>query len=333
MASTYEKLNRLKLRLMTSSATVEELASYMDCNIRTIFRFLNDLAKENSGLRKIKNPGQPRRFRIEATKSNANTPLVRSLKKIHKELTDHAEIRYTKVINKTIDLLEGKSTEPDSAPEAISLDPDFIIDHGPFSEYDISEARIERYLTAIKKCQCMKIQYKQGSSGEIQKLEIWPLKLILRMGTLYLAYSTEKTKSAKPKLLVVKRIIQESVLQNFFTPQEVDVNSFYKYCYGKWVGDSEETKAIKLVLLVKEPWLETQFRESHFNPPVKIKKNKNQSIIELNLYNSPDLRKWIIGLLPEIEILEPASFRDEIKKIVQVSLKSLKDSTKSSVKE
>ena len=155
MASTYEKLNRLKLRLMTSPATVEELANYMDCNTRTIFRFLKDLSKENSSLRKIKNPGQPRRFFIEQTKNNVNAPLIRSLRKLHKELTDHAEIRYTKVINKAIDALEGKTPETDCAPEAISLDPDFIIDHGPFSEYDISEARIERYLTAIKKGQCI----------------------------------------------------------------------------------------------------------------------------------------------------------------------------------
>ena len=58
MASTYEKLNQLKLRLTASSATVDELANYMDCNKRTIFRFLSDLAKENCGLRKIKNPGR-----------------------------------------------------------------------------------------------------------------------------------------------------------------------------------------------------------------------------------------------------------------------------------
>lgn len=299
---------------MTSPATVEELANYMDCNTRTIFRFLKDLSKENSSLRKIKNPGQPRRFFIEQTKNNVNAPLIRSLRKLHKELTDHAEIRYTKVINKAIDALEGKTPETDCAPEAISLDPDFIIDHGPFSEYDISEARIERYLTAIKKGQCMKVHYMQGSSGEIQKLEIRPLKLILRMGTLYLAYSTEKTKNVKPKLLVVKRIRQESLMQEFFKPQEIDVQNFYKYCYGKWVGDSEKTVILKLLLLVKEPWLESQFRESHFNPPAKIKKQKNHSTIELNLYDSPDLRKWIIGLLPDIEIIEPVLFKEEIKK-------------------
>ncbi|HOG67757.1 MAG TPA: WYL domain-containing protein [Fibrobacteraceae bacterium] len=324
MASTYEKLNRLKLRLMTSPATVEELANYMDCNTRTIFRFLKDLSKENSSLRKIKNPGQPRRFFIEQTKNNVNAPLIRSLRKLHKELTDHAEIRYTKVINKAIDALEGKTPETDCAPEAISLDPDFIIDHGPFSEYDISEARIERYLTAIKKGQCMKVHYMQGSSGEIQKLEIRPLKLILRMGTLYLAYSTEKTKNVKPKLLVVKRIRQESLMQEFFKLQEIDVQNFYKYCYGKWVGDSEKTVILKLLLLVKEPWLESQFRESHFNPPAKIKKQKNHSTIELNLYDSPDLRKWIIGLLPDIEIIEPVLFKEEIKKMIQTSLKALK---------
>ncbi len=309
---------------MTSPATVEELANYMDCNTRTIFRFLKDLSKENSSLRKIKNPGQPRRFFIEQTKNNVNAPLIRSLRKLHKELTDHAEIRYTKVINKAIDALEGKTPETDCAPEAISLDPDFIIDHGPFSEYDISEARIERYLTAIKKGQCMKVHYMQGSSGEIQKLEIRPLKLILRMGTLYLAYSTEKTKNVKPKLLVVKRIRQESLMQEFFKLQEIDVQNFYKYCYGKWVGDSEKTVILKLLLLVKEPWLESQFRESHFNPPAKIKKQKNHSTIELNLYDSPDLRKWIIGLLPDIEIIEPVLFKEEIKKMIQTSLKALK---------
>lgn len=328
MASTYEKLNQLKLRLTASSATVDELANYMDCNKRTIFRFLSDLAKENCGLRKIKNPGQPRRFIIEQSKSNNNAPLVRSLKKLHKELIDHAEIRYTKVIHKAIDTLEGADPEADSTPEAISLDPDFIIDHGPFSEYDISEARIERYLSAIKKGQGMKVSYLQGSSGEIQKLEIRPLKLILRMGTLYLAYSTEKGKNTKPKLLVVKRIIQETLLQDFFKRQEIDVQNFYKYCYGKWVGDREKTKVIKLVLLVKEPWLESQFKESHFNPPAKIKKNKEKSIVELSLFDTPDLRKWIIGLLPDIDILEPIAFKEELIKSIQTSLKTLKDSSK-----
>ena len=123
---------------------------------------------------------------------------------------------------------------------------------------------------------------------------------------------------------MVKRIRQESLMQEFFKPQEIDVQNFYKYCYGKWVGDSEKTVILKLLLLVKEPWLESQFRESHFNPPAKIKKQKNHSTIELNLYDSPDLRKWIIGLLPDIEIIEPVLFKEEIKKMIQTSLKALK---------
>lgn len=324
MASTYEKLTRLKLRLATTPATVEELARYMDCNSRTIFRFLKDLETENCGLRKIKDPGAPRRFFIEQVKSNTNTSLIRSLEKLHKELASNAEIRYTKVIRKAIETLQGTAPEHEPAPEAISLDPDFIIDHGPFSEYDISESRIERYLTAIKKRQRMRIQYAQGSSGESQKLEIQPLKLILRMGTLYLAYSTEQTKKVKPKLLVVKRILQESLLQDFFEPQEIDVENFYKYCFGKWAGDIENSILLKLVLIIKEPWLEAIFKETNFNPPAKIKRVKNNTVVELQLFDTPDLRKWIIGLLPDIEILEPLLFKEEIKKHLQSVIKNFK---------
>lgn len=324
MASTYEKLTRLKLRLATTPATVEELARYMDCNSRTIFRFLKDLEIENCGLRKIKNQGTPRRFFIEQSKSNVNTALIRSLEKLHKEVASNAEIRYTKVIRKAIDTLQGTVPEQEPAPEAISLDPDFVIDHGPFSEYNISETRIERYLMAIKKRQCMRIQYTQGSSGESQKLEIQPLKLILRMGTLYLAYSTESAKKAKPKLLVVKRIVQESLLQEFFQPQEIDVQNFYKYCYGKWAGDFETNTLLKLVLIIREPWLVAIFKETNFNPPVKIKKSKGNTFVELQLFDTPDLRKWIIGLLPEIEILEPLSFKEEIKKHLQSVIKNIK---------
>ena len=46
-------------------------------------------------------------------------------------------------------------------------------------------------------------------------------------------------------------------------------------------------------------------------------------IAEFTLYDSPDLRSWLLSILPNIKIQEPAALKAELKELVTKSLEAL----------
>lgn len=319
MSSTYEKISKLKKRLQKSPpVTIKELAVYMKCNQRTIFRYFKILESESSELKKTMVQNELRYY-IDPEKDQTRDSLILSLEKMNAELIQSAHFRYAKTIRKAVQTLKGKNET--ILFEMPALDPDFIIDRGPFAEFDLSEPRIEKYLLAIKKHQCLSILYEHGHNNEISKIIIEPLKLILRMETLYLAYRKHSPNSPGfVQLLVFKRIKQESTLNQFFDEADFDETQFYKYCYGKWVYPTPDAKPLKIKLKILSPWLERQFLESNFNPPAKIKQMDQSTQVELNLFHTPDLERWLLSLYPDAYVVEPPSLKMSIKKLLKKSL-------------
>jgi predicted DNA-binding transcriptional regulator YafY len=323
--STYSKLNTLKARLEDCHhpATIAELAEYMECNPRTIFRYFDTLKKENCGFRATRD--DPYRYFIQKETVKRPDPVVRLLETVDSHLSAAAEIPSSKLVRRAISMLKG-AEGAGTVNEAMTLDSDFIVDLGPFSEYDPSangrdaqERNIDKYLDAIKHRAFLNVTYDAATKGITQELLLKPLKLILRMGILYLAAVDDAV--GKTKLFAVKRIKRFNFTGKYFSEIEFNAMDFYKFCFGKF-GPQGDDKKIKLLITVKAPWLEAQIRESHFNPPVKTKK-QNPMVAEFTLYDSPDLRSWLLSILPYIEIQEPASLKAELKDLVKKSLEAL----------
>lgn len=323
--STYAKLNTLKCRLEDyhHPATIAELAEFMECNPRTIFRYFDTLKKENCGFRATKD--EPYRYFIQKETTKRPDPVVRLLETVDSHLSAAAEIPSSKLVRRAISLLKGVENTG-NVNEGMTLDSDFIVDLGPFSEYDPSansrhaqERNVDKLLDAIKRRAYLNVTYAVATKGCTQQLLLKPLKLILRIGILYLAAIDDAT--GKTKLFAVKRIRFFNFTGKYFPETAFDATDFYKFCFGKFGPQSDEKK-IKLVITVKAPWLEAQIREAHFNPPVKLKK-QNPMVAEFTLYDSPDLRSWLLSILPDIEIQEPASLKAELKVLVKKSLEAL----------
>jgi len=326
MSSTiYSKLKNLKQRLETVPATVQELSAYLACNQRTVFRHLKTLEEENIGLCKTKESGQSVQYFIESkTPATQNRDIIRSLKNISEELSSHGEIRYTKTLRDTIQTLKGNnSTSEKVHTNSTCIDPNFIIDPGPFAEFKTNETRVDNYLTAIRNYKKMELVYEHGRNGKKERIIVCPLKLVLRMGTLYLIYNNEGS-NKKPLILVFSRIRQEKLLKKSFSPIPVDMKAFYKYHYGKWSASLKQGSPLHILLAVKSPWLQAQFRESNFNPPAKIREKEGKMEVELNLYKAPDMLRWLISLHPDIQILSPRSLVDDIQNELNLIQKSLK---------
>jgi len=325
--STYKKLNELKNRLLDYKhpATVQELAEFMDCNTRTIFRHLNTLEIENCGLKKTKD--SPYRYYLLPTQPKRPESLIKGLESINELLTASAEVTYAKLLRKVISHFKGNDEDMEFVNGGINLDEDFIVDLGPFSEFDpksrnyeAQEHNVDKFLDAIKKRIQLNVTYETAYSGTVQEMCIKPMKLILRIGTLYLACLNEANET---KLLAVRRIKRFSTTGKYFAEIPFDAKEYYKYCYGKFGSSSESNfPKIKFTLAVKSPWLQTQINESHFNPPVKIKK-QNPMTVEFVLYDTPDMRSWLLSILPDVEIIEPQKLKDSMKELLKKASNAL----------
>ena len=140
MATGYEKINLIKSKLKTPM-TVTMLADALGCSPRTVFRHLEVIEQENCGLRKIKREGETRYVIQVEEQANFNQSVVKQLEQIKKNLpaTSAPDIKTMKLLDKVIGVLQ--TTDPEEfKPEAVTTDPDYVLDYGPFCDDKIQDA-------------------------------------------------------------------------------------------------------------------------------------------------------------------------------------------------
>jgi len=322
MATGYEKINAIKNKLKVKQ-TVNGLAKLMGCGPRTIFRHLEVISEENCGLRKFKENGET--FYIIQTdkEANFNQEVVKQLEKIKKNLPANAapEIKTVKLLDKVIKTMQTTNPE-DFKPEAISTDPDYVLDYGPFSDDKLQDTMVNRVLRAIHEGFAIKIQYSHatdysGVSEEVK--EVNPVKVIMRVDTLYLIAGEEDEKgnqTFKNYLFEQIKSVQET---NHAMPKFIfDAAMHYKYAFGKYTGSG---KPEDITLEIRNKWLQTQFERSHFNPEISKRYDKNKNmIVDMKLRITPDFKTWLMGVAGDVRILKPASLKEEVKQLLKKAL-------------
>jgi len=322
MATGYEKINAIKSKLKVKQ-TVNGLAKLMGCGPRTIFRHLEVISEENCGLRKFKENGET--FYIIQTdkEANFNQEVVKQLEKIKKNLPANAapEIKTVKLLDKVIKTMQTTNPE-DFKPEAISTDPDYVLDYGPFSDDKLQDTMVNRVLKAIHEGFAIKIQYSHatdhsGISEEIK--EVNPVKVIMRVDTLYLIAGEEDEKGNqifKNYLFEQIKNVQET---NHAMPKFIfDAAMHYKYAFGKYTGTG---KPEDISLEIRNKWLQTQFERSHFNPEISKRYDKNKNmIVDMKLRITPDFKTWLMGVAGDVRILKPASLKEDVKQLLKKAL-------------
>ena len=322
MATGYEKINAIKSKLKVKQ-TVNGLAKLMNCGPRTIFRHLEVISEENCGLRKFKENGETYYIIQTDKEANFNQEVVKQLEKIKKNLPANAapEIKTVKLLDKVIKTMQTTNPE-DFKPEAISTDPDYVLDYGPFSDDKLQDTMVNRVLKAIHEGFAIKIQYchatdYSGISEEIK--EVNPVKVIMRVDTLYLIAGEEDEKGNqifKNYLFEQIKNVQET---NHAMPKFIfDAAMHYKYAFGKYTGTG---KPEDISLEIRNKWLQTQFERSHFNPEISKRYDKNKNmIVDMKLRITPDFKTWLVGVASDVRILKPASLKEDIKQMLKKAL-------------
>ncbi len=322
MSTGYEKINAIKAKLKTKM-TVKQLASVLDCGPRTIFRHLDVVAKENCGLRKFKENGETYYIIQTDGEVNFNQGVVKQLEKVKKSLsaTEAVDLKSIKLLDKVIAAMQTTNPE-DFKPEAISIDPDYILDYGPFSDNKLQDSMVNKALRAIHEGFKLKINYRHSSKlQENGTVEIRPVKVIMRMDTLYLVAaddSYEETQTFKNYLF--ENIISMSETSSSFPKLPFDAKVHYRHTFGKWTSN-EPAENISLEIKAESKWLQTQFERSHFYPEIAKQYDKNGNmIVDMKLRITPDFETWLLGVSTDLRILKPAKLKESIKARLQKAL-------------
>ena len=326
MATGYEKINKIKCKLRVPM-TVSMLAQAMDCGPRTIFRHLNALEQENCGLHKFKKDGETFYVIQTEQKVDFNQKIVKQLEKLKKTMNDTTplDLKNRKLIDSVISSMQ--TTDPDGfKAEAITLDPNYIMDYGPFCDHKAQDTMVSKLLSAIREGFKIRIVYRStNEETEKKTIEVCPIKLVMRIDTLYLIAADEtyaETHIFKNYLVEnIQNVVQTNVSAiSLKTPFEVEEH--YKYLFGKYVS-SEDPQTVSLQ--IKSGWLKTQFLKSRFSPLAEINEDKDGNMtVTLKLRLTPDFKTWLFGVLPDVKILKPESLKTEMIEKLKSTLKDMK---------
>jgi predicted DNA-binding transcriptional regulator YafY len=325
MATGYEKINAIKSKLKVKQ-TVNGLARLMNCGPRTIFRHLEVINEENCGLRKFKENGETYYIIQTEKEANFNQDVVKQLEKIKKNLseTSAADIKTNKLLDKLIKVMQTTNPE-EFKPDAITTDPDYVLDYGPFSDDKLNSTHVNKVLKAIHEGFAIKIQYSHATDHSAvvdENKEVNPVKVIMRMDTLYLIAGEEDDKGNqvfKNYLFEQIKNVQET---NHAVPKFVfDAATHYKYAFGKYTG---KDKPEDITLEIRNRWLQTQFERSHFNPEISKRYDKNKNmIVDMKLRITPDFVSWLMGVATDVSILKPTSLKESVKQKLKDALSEL----------
>jgi len=326
MATGYEKINKIKNKLRVPM-TVTMLAEALGCGPRTVFRHLDALQQENCGLHKYKKNGETFYVIQTPEKVDFNQKIVKQLERLKRTLDDSTplDLKNRKLIDSVISSMQ--TTDPDSfKAEAITLDPNYIMDYGPFCDHKAQDAMVSRLLMAIRNGFKIRIAYKStNDNGEKKTIEVSPIKLVMRIDTLYLIAADDTYAETHVfKNYLVENIQSVAQTNNSAIPlkKPFDVEEHYKYLFGKYVS-TEDPQTVSL--FIKSGWLKTQFLKSRFSPVADINVDKNNNMtVNLKVRLTPDFKTWLFGVLQDVKILKPESLRAEMIEKLKSTLKEMK---------
>jgi predicted DNA-binding transcriptional regulator YafY len=290
---------------------VKHISSMLAVDERTVKRYLSDLRRLKFELvQDRKGSGRQSLYRIPAS-GTPPTHFLPALKKIRTELHAGGNPKYTAQINQLMRFLEDKESAQRAEPaeESASHAEAYHIDHGPFAEADPSPGILKILETSIAARTAVKISY-SGSHSEPGEFLFFPYALSLRVGTLYLI-GRQGANTGPFKSLSVKRIRRGIATRDAFTRDPFDPAEYYKYTFGQWARQLDETPETVL-LSVRAPWLEKYLSESHFHPAGRILKKGKDVQFEVKLVIKTDFVNWVLSLAPDLIPEKPESLRKEV---------------------
>jgi proteasome accessory factor B len=176
----------------------------------------------------------------------------------------------------------------------------------PWKDYSKKQDVIAALIDAILHQRQARIAYYSFNSKRTKSYEIDPYRLVYYRGGLYLYARAHEY--GEVRTFAVERVQQVEVLeQGFEIPADFSPGDYTRSAFGIFGGRPQTVElvfAAEIAGYVRErSWHESQTLRDEPDGRVRL---------TLEVAPSFDLKSWIKGFLPHVELVRPAALRDEI---------------------
>jgi len=179
---------------------------------------------------------------------------------------------------------------------------------------------IETIYNAIVERKALTLHYKSfGDKPSIKVISPYMLKEYRNKWYL-IAYVHDKEKGGIILLHRLSRIVKiEESEEAFEEDRSFDGNKYFKYTLGVFHKHGEEPIHVKLKLH-GSPIIKILSEDKIHHTQELVPISPDEAILDLHVYASPELNTFIMSYSESIEVIEPTSLRDEIKKKLSNSI-------------
>jgi len=316
-----EKIKQLEaLFLKGKVLTLMDIAEELSIEIRSAFRYLLRLEKMGHTIQSgLRSQSRTKDYWIDGQQKSIPVSLVERLRKMDIDLTLGGTRKYHKLLLETIEFCDPNKEVTSTQSSLGEIEPYFHVDHGPLSEQIPATGKrdqiIDHLLEAIRFQHVLQIHYLHAGQSQSTLLLCEPYFLSLRVGKLYLLCRVlEKDSNDSMQILVFRRIRMITKTNKVFTRNsKLLADDFYQHCFGQWVPRQKE-KVETITLRPISTWTKDFLSETHFDPPLRFNEEGDAMI---QLYLTPDLENWILGLLPDVQLLGPETLKKKLRQRIQ----------------
>ncbi|QDU36962.1 HTH domain protein [Maioricimonas rarisocia] len=189
------------------------------------------------------------------------------------------------------------------------------------SDYSRKEALIDALMVGIEDRKIVSVTYQSLKATEPVTYDIYPYGMVYHRGSLYvIAYAPDHEQMRHYK---VDRMV-EAVASNlpFNRDESFDLSSYMRESFGVFQGDGEVEVVVRFSAQVARYVEESQFHESQ-----TLKKQKDGSVIaRFRLSTTEEIKWWILSFGSSATVLEPESLREELATELEEMLRRYRDS-------
>jgi predicted DNA-binding transcriptional regulator YafY len=297
------------------AASATELAGQLQVSERSIYRYLRDIRRLGFPLRTFRDQesGLRRHYLtpLTFTASEALAIIAAGQSLLSQEglpICEDLETALLKV-KAAICSIEDKRA-------FYRLEPRFTYLGEKIRDYTPWQGLIQQITECIYHCRSITVVYDSFSSEEVTERIIDPYDLYWSRGNLYVAAYCHKHNDMRSFRIDRFKSIQK-VGERFNRDPEFALNKYLGPSWRVYRGNEEVSK----VKIMVYPPAARLFRETRYHETQELEELEDGKLsCTLTVYDSPEFRSWLLGWGSQVEVLEPAELREEIKEELQESL-------------
>lgn len=192
--------------------------------------------------------------------------------------------------------------------ESVSMKDRIILENIPSGK-----VHLQPIINAMKHGKKLRIEYQRFGKQEVRRVMIEPYAIKVFKQRWYVLVNNDKWEI--PAVYALDRIISlEETDETFEFPTDFDAETFFKDCYGVLCGTNDVAQ--RIVLRAYPPYI-SYLRTLPLHASQKeLESTSEYTDFELYLRPTFDFRQELLCQGNEVEVLEPESFRNEMKEIL-----------------